>query len=130
MPRSVKSEGTRCSRCPRADSPAARGEDHGGAGCSHAAHGGPHNAACGYALKKAAALGKPMLEQAPGRSRGQGVGDHAGASFLAEAAAHKGDTLEQSVPEGLYSMGRIHTEAVLKDYLPWKGPPHCSRGRA
>jgi len=40
-PRLVKKEWRRCSRCQSRDSPAARGEDHGEAGCHSAAHGGP-----------------------------------------------------------------------------------------
>jgi len=60
----------------RRDSPAACGENHGKAACTPAAHEGPHAAAAGSALKEAAAHGKPMPEQAPGRSYGWWRGAH------------------------------------------------------
>ena len=55
-PRSVKKEGEEVLQAPeQRDSPAARGEDHGEAGCPSAAHGGPH-AAAGGCPKEAATL--------------------------------------------------------------------------
>ena len=77
--------GRRCSRRRSRDPPAARGEDHGEAGCPPAAHGGrmrgcrdstciPWRTPCrsrwGH-LKEAVARGKPTLEQAPGRTCGE-----------------------------------------------------------
>lgn len=58
----LEKEGLRCSRCKSRVSPAAHGEDHGEAGCSHAVHGGLHAPGGGYALEKATAHGKPMQE--------------------------------------------------------------------
>jgi len=70
----------RCSRHQSSDSPAAPGEDHGGAGCTAAAYvgprwsryppaalGGPHTRV-GGCLKEAVIPAEPMLEQGPGRT--------------------------------------------------------------
>ena len=90
--------GRRSSRQRSRDPPAARGEDHGEAGCPPAAHGGrmrgcrdstcsPWRTPCRSRwrhLKEAAACGKPMLEQVPGRTGGPVQrGAHARAGLLA-----------------------------------------------
>ena len=88
--------GRRCSRCQSRDSPAARGEDHGEAGCPPApmdicqsrylpaARGGPHTWAHGRTWGRPWPRGKPALEQAPGRTCGPAERRaHAGAGLLA-----------------------------------------------
>ena len=150
--------GRRCSRCHSKDSSAARGEDHGEAGCppaAHggawwsryppAAHGGPH-ARSGGCLKEAVTpwgilrwsrlpagpadpwREEPTLEQVCW----QGLWPHGG------------PTLEQPVPEGLHPVegiysgvvhgelqlvGRTHTGEVHGGLSPVGGTPHWSRGR-
>jgi len=57
--------GRRCSRHQSRDSPAARGEDHGEAGCAPAAHGGPQ-----WSRSPPAACGRdPTLEQVDAQRR-------------------------------------------------------------
>ncbi|GAB0183260.1 zinc finger and BTB domain-containing protein 5 [Grus japonensis] len=113
-------------------------EDLSGADIHPTVRGGPYATAGGYALKEAAPRGKFMLEQVPGRR-----GVHAGAGFLA-GPAHGGSKLEQSVPERLQPMGRIHAGEVLEELQPMGrthngavheglspvgGTPHWSRER-
>lgn len=96
-------------------------EEHGGADTHSAAHGRPQAGPDVYALKEAAA--------------------HAGVAFLAGTVAHGEPMLEQSDPEGLCHMERIHAGAVLeqlqpiggtlmqfvKDCVLWEGP-HAEAG--
>lgn len=104
-------------------------EDYDGADIRPPAHGGPHIAVAGDALKEAAAAcGKPTTEQTPGRSCDPWQGQHAGAGFLAKAAALGRPTLEQSVPQGLYPVERIHVEAVHERLYPMGGTPCWNRG--
>lgn len=81
-----------------------------------AAHGGLHAIAGEYALKEAVLYGKHMHNRAPGSNCVLCRHAHTGAGFLALDVAHRGPTLKRSVSGGLYSMGRIHAEAVFKNY--------------
>ncbi|GAB0182788.1 AN1-type zinc finger protein 5-like [Grus japonensis] len=66
----------------------------------------------GNILKEDTACGKPMLEQAPGRSCIPCRAAHTGADFLAGPVSCGRPTLEQFVPEGLYPMDKTHTGEV------------------
>ena len=100
--KSEKKEGREVSGCHSRDSPATCGEDYGEAGFSSVACGGLYATASGYALKEAAAGGKPRL--------------------LAGAVAHGVSTLEQSVPEWLYYVKGPMLEQFLKNCSLCEGP--------
>lgn len=93
-------------------------EDYVGACIHSAASGGFHTAACGRAMKEAAASGKPMLEQAPGWNCDPWRGVYAGAIFLARTVAHGGPTLKLSVPEGPHPTENTCAVAVLEELQP------------
>jgi len=144
--------GRRCSRHQSRDSPAACGEDHGEAGCPHAAHGGPRwtrsppaalgepHAGAGGCLKEAVTLWRtcagagscqdlwPCVESIPGWSRFAGricdpVGNPCWSSlFLKDCILWQGPTLEQF-------MGRTHVGAVCGGLSPMGGTPGWSRVR-
>ena len=81
-------------------------------------HGGWHIRASKHALKEAAAHGKTMTEQNPGRSCRLWRGAHAGTGFLIGVVAHEGPTPDQSIPEGLHPVERICAGAVCKELQP------------
>lgn len=67
----------------------------------------------GYAWRRLCR--KLMLDHVPGRSCSLWRRVHTGAGLLTEDVAGGTSVLEQSSSEGLYSVERIHTGAVLKE---------------
>ncbi|KAK4824540.1 hypothetical protein QYF61_016144 [Mycteria americana] len=64
----------------------------------------------------------PTMEQAADRNRSPWRGPLAEAGFLERPVADGGPMLEQSVPEGLYTLKGLMLEQLLKNCSLWKGP--------
>jgi len=89
-------ERRRWSRCQRRGSPAARGADHGEAGCAPAAHGGPQGS-----RDPPAARGGP-------HARAWGCPEEAVTLWSWFAGRTYGPVGTHAVPEGLHPMERTH----------------------
>lgn len=95
----MKKEGRGYSRLHSRTSPAACGEDHGGADCPLAAHGGAQGGAGEYVLKEAVAHREHLPKQIPGWTCSLWRGVDAVAGDLAGAATPAESLLQQFAPE-------------------------------
>lgn len=80
----------------------------------------------GCTLKKTAAHGQPMPDQAPGKSHVLQRGAQARAGFPAGTAACGESRLGQFISEGLHPAERTHAEGICEG-LPPMGSTPCWR---